>query len=189
METVLYLLLLYKFPILTLFITLLFFIKRKIAIDYIKSQPPIRPRNGDILIFFGDHKVSPFYEVMLTLPTMYPFRHYGIMIDDNYFVESRRTDVFRWDNFTNQPKSGVRLGKLKHIEKDWNQGPIGVIQTDLIFPEESHERVMKTDYWSSGGCLGTVNQCIRIINPDHKYCYLPEEFMNQYGKKIGPIII
>ena len=155
--------------------------------DYLNSQPPIKPKNGDILIFFTDSSVSPLYEIFMTLPTMYPIRHYGIMINDNYYVESRMPGILKWDNITKKLKSGSRIGNINYIRKDWNKGPIGVISTRTSFPQNFTPPIK--DYWTIGGCIGTVNHCIKMIHPEHKFCYIPEDFIKQYGKKIGPIII
>ena len=191
----------YKFTLITLLVSLglyiVFYIKRKNAIHTLSMEQPLRPQSGDILLFFSNRIVDPIhsliYDGILNLPTWYPIRHYAVAINEEYYVEARHPTVFKWDNFTRKVTNTVRLAKIKHIQKDWNQGPVFVIRTDRSITEQNYKKIkinsIEKGYWNVGGCLGIVNKCFKIMNDKHTPCFTPEQFMRRYGKKIGPLII
>jgi hypothetical protein len=194
-----YLGILYKFPLLTLLVSLglslMYHLKKRLICYSISKEKPIRPKAGDILLFFSNNIVNPSHHVLwdgiLTIPTVFPVRHYGIVLDDTYYLEARHPSVFNWDNFTRKITNGARLGKLKHIQNDWNQGMIAVVETDLNVTRENFQSIQDTmtgkKYWEVTGCLGIVNRTISILNPNHRTCLRPEDFINAYGKRYGPI--
>lgn len=141
---------------------------------------------GDILLFFSD---QPGYihnyilwSSFLTLHTNIPNVHYGVVLNNGYYIESRRPPAVRWDNVAKKYKSGPRIGKIKHMNKDWNYGYIVVIKTNITnVPYVS----VDGSYWENGGCLGIVNHVLKKINKNHPFCLSAEDFIKIYGVDIG----
>ena len=173
----------------------MFHVKKKFMCYSISKKDPIVPRAGDILLFFSDRIINPTHHILwdgiLTIPTVFPVKHYAIVLDDTYYLEARHPSVFRWDNFTKTTNNGVRLGKLKHVQKDWNQGMIAVVETNLDVTRANFQSIQDTmtgkKYWEVFGCIGVINKCIGMINPDHKLCFRVEDFIVAYGKRYGPL--
>ena len=160
--------------------------KKKMFYNKLKAVKRLNPEPGDILLFFSDVPgYIPNYllwSCLLTLHTSIPAVHYGFVLNNGYYVESRRNLYVFWDNKTKRHKSGPRIGKIKHINKDWGHGYVAIIRTNIS--EVPHVPTDK-GYWESGGCLGTVNNVIKDINNNHTYCLSPESFIKKYGIDIG----
>lgn len=160
--------------------------KKRALYNRLSKMKRLNPEPGDILLFFSDISGSIhsylLWSCLLTLHTSIPNVHYGIVLNNDYYAESRRPPTVRWDNYNKMFKSGPRIGKLKHMKEDWNYGYIVVLRTNITnIPD------VQTigDYWNTGGCLGMINNTIKKINKDHSFCLSPENFIKKYGIDIG----
>ena len=160
--------------------------KKKMFYNRLKAMKRLNPEPGDILLFFSDvsGKIHNYllWSCLLTLHTSIPSVHYGFVLNNGYYVESRRPPTIRWDNISKKHKGGPRIGKIKHMSKDWDYGYIAVIRTNI---SEVPDVLIDKGYWEAGGCLGIVNNTIKKINKNHTYCLSPESFIKKYGIDIG----
>lgn len=196
--TVIFLLALFKFPVevtlLTALFVLIYHVKLKQFLDSVKSK--YRPESGDILIFFSHNNVDlaewVIWDGMLTTHTNIPARHYAVVLDDEYFIETRHPDIQKYDNVTKDVIVGFpRLAKLKHIREDWSVGEIMVIKTGKKFDETMMKDVRnffenKKGYWEGGACLGTLNKLYDILDEGHPIFMCVEDILRYYkGAQIG----
>jgi hypothetical protein len=190
-------LLLVKFPLtdtlISLGLVILFYIKKHRFYKRLRDVPQLRPESGDIIVYFTDKRADLLDLIIwkggLTLPSSIPVSHYSLVLDDEYFLESHHPDNKRYDYLTGGTRAGMRMGLIKNIPQDWSNGPALVIKTNFTFTPHEREKLLKyargRPYWSDGGCIGAVNNALRVCKPDHPNVISPEGFMKLYGLKIG----
>jgi|MEHZ01.5.fsa_nt_MEHZ011565489.1_31 hypothetical protein len=134
----------------------------------------VTPEPGDILLFFSrkfkDLPDLVFWNGLMTLHTNIPNTHYAVVLDDTYYLDSRRPGKSMYDNITKGEISGYpRLAKLKHIDEDWVGGDIMVIKTGQSVDSKKREEILREfnreGYWKGGGCLGNTNKIQKMIDP------------------------
>lgn len=194
---VIFALFLVKFPITVVLISLglviLFYIKKDRFYKKMIAAPTLKPESGDIIVYFTDKRADLLDLVLwkggLTLPSSIPASHYSLVLDDEYFLESHHPDNKRYDYLTGETRAGMRMGLTKNIPNDWTNGPALVIRTNFNFTPHERERLIKyaigRPYWSDGGCMGAINNALKICKPEHPNVITPEGFMKLYGVTIG----
>jgi hypothetical protein len=192
MCTVVFLLALFKFPIEVTMVSALFILiyQYKLYRFTQSINKTYKAESGDILIFFSHNNVDlaewVIWDGMLTTHTTIPARHYAVVLDDKYFIETRHPDIEKYDNITGDVIRGFpRLAKLKHIRKDWSVGEIMVIKTGKTFDHTMMKDVRnffenKKGYWEGGACIGTLNELYDILDKDHPLFLSVEDIMGYY---------
>lgn len=193
---ILLIVLLIRYPITVLVILLVTTIIKRTKQDYFLNTNlhSVKPESGDILIYVNDKYSLNILEDFIWdgFPSLFssvPVTHYAFVIDDVYYVETKRSNK-HYDNWTKTNKNGTRLGKLKYIKDDARSHPY-VIKTNLEVTENAKEEIKRKlcnkTFWESRGCLSVINTCINIINKNHKFCLLPQDFIKKYGITVGKL--
>ena len=190
--TVIFLLALFKFPVAVAVLSVLFILIYQYKLHkFTKSvHTDFKAESGDILIFFSHNNVDlaewVIWDGILTTHTKIPARHYAVVLDDEYFIETRHPDIKKYDNMTKDFIRGYpRLAKLKHIRKDWSVGDIMVIKTGKTFDRRMMKDVKqffedKKGYWEGGACIGTLNALYDILDEGHPLFLCVEDIMKYY---------
>lgn len=171
---------------LLLVVIIIYEIKKAFYFSKINTMKSVKASPGDILLFFSNDCGSfldyLLYNCFTTLFTNIPLMHYGVVLNNGYYLESRRPPIMKWDNHTKRLKSGPRIGKLKYLNKDWSYGPIVVIKTNV---DKIPQIEVGENYWYNGGCIGVINYFFKKINKNHSLCLTPEDFIKKYSIGIG----
>ena len=157
----------------------------------IYKQKTLKPRSGDILLF-NTHCLNSFnftsigdlvlWEGLYFAPALITSRHVGIIIDDEYYVDSRHPSIQSYDYWENKYSTGPGLRKIKDMNENWShkKGEVIVLRTNINITHEQYLYIKHMyagkEYWSSGGCVQIISNIVNYLTNENKLHIWPSDF-------------